>query len=100
MILGWGSTYGAITIAVKELMEEGISVSPAQLRYLNPFPKNLGEILKNFETVLIPEMNNGQLISMIRDKYFINAIGFNKIKGVPFTTEEIKEKTRSLLSNQ
>lgn len=97
LVLGWGSTYGAITIAVKEMIEEGIAVSHTQLRYLNPFPKNLGEILKNFETVLIPEMNNGQLVSMIRDKYFINAIGFNKIKGIPFTAEEIKEKVKEII---
>lgn len=97
LVLGWGSAYGAITIAVKELIEEGNSVSHVHLRYLNPFPKNLGEILKNFEKVLIPEMNNGQLVSIIRDKFLVNATGFNKIKGVPFTAEEIKERVKELL---
>lgn len=97
LVLGWGSTYGSITIAVKDMIEEGISVSHVHLRYLNPFPKNLGEILKNFETVLVPEINNGQLVSIIRDKFFVNAIGFNKIKGMPFTAGEIKEKVKEIL---
>lgn len=98
LVLGWGSTYGAITIAVKDLVEEGLAVSHAHLRYLNPFPKNLGEILKNFDSVLIPEMNNGQLVSIIRDKFLVNAEGFNKIKGAPFSAEEIKDRIRQLIA--
>jgi 2-oxoglutarate ferredoxin oxidoreductase subunit alpha len=98
LVLGWGSTYGSIKVAVKEAIAEGFDVSHAQVKYLNPFPKNLGEILKNFDQVLIPEMNNGQLIKIIRDKYFIDAKGLNKIKGLPFTSLEIKNKIIELIS--
>ena len=92
LILGWGSTYGSIKTAVKEAIAEGYDVSHAHLKYLNPFPNNLETVIKNFEKVLIPEMNNGQLIKVIRDKYLIDAKGLNKIQGMPFTSLEIKEK--------
>jgi len=92
LILGWGSTYGSIKTAVKTAILEGHDVSHAHLKYMNPFPKNLGELLKNFDKVLIPEMNNGQLIKVIRDKYLVDAKGLNKIQGMPFTSVEIKEK--------
>ncbi len=98
LILGWGSTYGSIKIAVKEAIAEGHDVSHAHVKYLNPFPKNLGDLLKSFDKVLIPEMNNGQLIKVIRDKYFVDAKGLNKIKGMPFTSAEIKEKIVEMLS--
>lgn len=98
LVLGWGSTYGAIRTACRELREEGIETSHAHLRYLNPFPKNLGELMKQFEYVLIPEMNNGQLVKLIRDQFMIDAIAFNKIKGIPFTTGELTEKIKSILN--
>jgi 2-oxoglutarate/2-oxoacid ferredoxin oxidoreductase subunit alpha len=97
LVLGWGSTYGAIRTACRELRDDGIEVTHAHLHYLNPFPKNLGSMLKNFEQVLIPEMNNGQLIKLIRDKFLINAIPLNKIKGMPFSSTELKEKINELL---
>jgi 2-oxoglutarate ferredoxin oxidoreductase subunit alpha len=96
LLLGWGSTYGSIKTAVKEAIHEGCDVSHAHLNYLNPFPKNLGELIRNYETVLIPEMNNGQLIKVIRDKYFVDAVGLHKIKGVPFTTGELKKKIKEM----
>jgi 2-oxoglutarate ferredoxin oxidoreductase subunit alpha len=96
LVLGWGSTYGAIKSAVNELQQEGKSVSHAQLRYLRPFPKNLGEILKNFDTVLIPEINNGQLIKIIRDQYLVDAKAYNKIMGVPITKSEMKARILEL----
>jgi 2-oxoglutarate ferredoxin oxidoreductase subunit alpha len=98
LILGWGSTYGSIKVAVKEAIAEGYDVAHAQVKYLNPFPRNLGEILKNYDQVLIPEINNGQLIKVIRDKYFIDAKGLNKIKGMPFTSAEIKDKIAEMIS--
>jgi 2-oxoglutarate ferredoxin oxidoreductase subunit alpha len=98
-VLGWGSTYGSIKAAVTELIKEGYDVAHIHVKYLNPFPKNLGELLLKFDRVLIPEINNGQLIKIIRDKFLIPAIGFNKIKGLPFTTTEIKEKIIELLNN-
>jgi 2-oxoglutarate/2-oxoacid ferredoxin oxidoreductase subunit alpha len=97
LVLGWGSTYGAIKSAVVELLHEGYAVSHAHLRYVRPFPKNLGSILKNFEQVLIPEINNGQLIKIIRDQYFVDAKGYNKIMGVPITKTELVMKLREML---
>ena len=91
LILGWGSTYGAIKTAVKDSIVEGLDVAHAHLRYMNPLPSNLGDILKAYDKVLIPELNNGQLIKIIRDKFLIDAKGFNKIKGMPFTVDELKK---------
>lgn len=97
LVLGWGGTYGAIKTAVKKLVDEGHSVAHAHLRYLRPFPKNLGEMLNNYDKVVIPEINNGQLVKIIRDKYLIPAIPYNKIQGVPFSTEEIVKRIKALL---
>ena len=91
LVLGWGGSYGAIKAAVRDLVNEGHSVAHAHLRYMRPFPKNLGEILFNYEKVIIPELNNGQLIKVIRDKYLIPAIGYNKIQGTPITKTEMKQ---------
>jgi 2-oxoglutarate ferredoxin oxidoreductase subunit alpha len=99
LVLGWGSTYGAIKSAVAEVHAEGYAVSHAHLRYLRPFPKNLGEILRNFEKVLVPEINNGQLIRIIRDQYFVDAKGYNKIMGVPITKTEMVMKIREILGS-
>jgi len=96
LVLGWGSTYGTIKSAVQELQEQGKSVSHAHVKYVRPFPKNLGEILKNFETVLVPEINDGQLIRIIRDKYFVDAKGFNKMKGTPLAKHELLEAINEL----
>jgi 2-oxoglutarate ferredoxin oxidoreductase subunit alpha len=96
LVLGWGSTYGVIKTVVEELLAEGHSVAHAHLRYLRPFPKNLGEILHNYKTVLIPEINNGQLIKIIRDKYLIDAKGYHKIMGVPITRAELTEAVKAL----
>lgn len=92
LVLGWGSTYGGIKSAVAELLEAGHQVAHAHLRYLRPFPKNLGDILKNYETILVPEINNGQLIKIIRDKYLVDARPYNKIKGTPITRFELIEE--------
>ena len=97
LVLGWGSTYGAIKSAVAEMQARGYAISHAHLRYIRPFPKNLGTILKNFETVLIPEINNGQLIKIIRDTYFIDAKGYNKIMGVPITKTELVLKLEEMM---
>lgn len=98
LVLGWGSTYGSIRTACREAREEGFDVSHTHLRYLNPFPKNLESLLRSFDRVLIPEMNNGQLVKIIRDKFLIDAVPFDKIKGIPFTSTELKEKIKTLLS--
>lgn len=97
LVLGWGSTYGAIKSAVLELQAQGKSVSHAHLRYIRPFPKNLGEIIKNFEKVIVPEINNGQLIKIIRDQFMVDAIAYNKIMGVPITKSELVDFIASML---
>ncbi len=97
LILGWGSTYGAIRAAVDRKRAEGRSVSQAHLRYLNPFPKNIAEVLKKFKYVAIPEMNNGQLVKIIRSEYLVDAQGWNKIQGLPFTAQEIADRIETIL---
>jgi 2-oxoglutarate ferredoxin oxidoreductase subunit alpha len=97
LVLGWGSTYGSITSAVEKMQHEGKSVSAAHLRHLNPFPRNLGEVLAGFETVIIPEMNLGQLCTMIRAKYLVDAVPFSKVKGRPFQIREIVRKVEEYL---
>jgi len=97
LVLGWGSTFGAIKSAVLQLLEEGHSVSHAHIRYLRPFPKNLGEIIKNFDQVLVPEINNGQLVKIIRDQYMVDAKPYNKVMGVPITKGELVDVIRKML---
>jgi 2-oxoglutarate ferredoxin oxidoreductase subunit alpha len=92
LVLGWGSTYGSIKTAVRDLLVEGYDVAHVHLRYINPFPRNLGELLHGYNQVLIPEMNSGQLLQLIRAKYLVPAIGFSKVQGMPFTTLVIKGK--------
>ena len=97
LVLGWGSTYGAIKSACKELQQQGHAVSHAHLRYIRPFPKNLGLMLKNFDHVLVPEINNGQLVKIIRDVYFVDAKPYNKIMGVAITKGELIEEIKKML---
>lgn len=97
LVLGWGSTYGTIKSAVLQLQSQGKSVSHAHIKYMRPFPKNLGSILADFETILIPEINNGQLIKIIRDQYLVDAKGYNKIMGIPITKQELIASIESYL---
>jgi 2-oxoglutarate ferredoxin oxidoreductase subunit alpha len=92
LVVGWGSTYGAITSAVEQMQQRGKSVSSLHLRYLNPFPKNLGEVLSRFDKVLVPELNLGQLALLLRAKYLVPAISYPKVKGKPFKISEIVAK--------
>ena len=89
LVLGWGSTYGSITQAVNRLNEKGIKVASAHLTFLNPFPDNTGEILSNYKKVIIPELNTGQLIKLVRERYLIDAVGINKVNAEPFTAKEL-----------
>ncbi|MCS7076918.1 MAG: 2-oxoacid:acceptor oxidoreductase subunit alpha [Bacteroidia bacterium] len=97
VVVGWGSTFGCIRTAIRELNNQGYSIAQIHLRYLNPFPKNLGEILKKYQKVLVPEINNGQLVKIIRDKFLVDAIPFNKIQGLPFNVVEMKAKILEVL---
>jgi 2-oxoglutarate ferredoxin oxidoreductase subunit alpha len=96
LVLSWGGTYGSCRTAVKACQENGKSVAHAHLRWINPFPSNLGEVLTRFDNVLIPELNTGQLRLIIRDKYLIDAKGFNKIKGKPFSVTELIEAIEAI----
>ncbi len=89
-VVGWGCTYGAINRAVSKLREDGLDVSHIHLRYIWPFPKNLGPLLAGFDQVLIPELNTGQLVTLIRDKFLIDAISLSKVSGQPFKISEIE----------
>jgi 2-oxoglutarate/2-oxoacid ferredoxin oxidoreductase subunit alpha len=100
LVLGWGSTYGSIKTAVKELLSEGYEVAHLHLRYINPFPKNLGELLHGYDKIVIPEMNSGQLLQLIRAKYLVPAIGYSKVQGMPFTTAELKNKILNTLESK
>jgi 2-oxoglutarate ferredoxin oxidoreductase subunit alpha len=93
LILGWGSTYGPIWAAIQVLRETGHNVAQAHLRYINPFPKNLGDVLRSYKKVLVPEMNLGQLARMLRGEYLVDVVGFDQVRGMPFTTEQVVNAT-------
>jgi 2-oxoglutarate ferredoxin oxidoreductase subunit alpha len=97
LLLGWGGTYGAITTAGDRLRNQGHSVSTAHLRYLNPFPSNLGEVLGRFRTVAVPEINLGQLRRLIRDRFLIDAIGINEVRGKMFMTDDLVRRTLEIM---
>jgi 2-oxoglutarate ferredoxin oxidoreductase subunit alpha len=99
LVLGWGSTFGAIRAAAKRVRKDGQAVATAHLRYLNPFPSNLGEVLEQYRYVLIPEVNMGQLRRMIRAEFLVPAMGFNKVKGLPFRVSEVENKIREILAS-
>ena len=98
LIVGWGSTYGAIRTAALQLQQEGHSVAHVHIRHMFPFNKGLGPLLKKYKKVLIPEMNSGQLRQMLRAEFLVDAQGLNKIQGMPFTSEEIRASVLNILS--
>ena len=97
LVVGWGSTYGAITVAVRALRRQGRKIGHLHLRYLNPLPRDLGDVMKRYRHVLVPEMNMGQLVFLLRAKYLVDAQSFSKIQGKPFTIAEIEEKIKEVL---
>ncbi|MFY9688314.1 MAG: 2-oxoacid:acceptor oxidoreductase subunit alpha [Candidatus Acidiferrales bacterium] len=98
LIVGWGSTHGPITAALKSQREKGRRIGHVHLRHLNPLPKNLGEVLGRYDRVLVPEMNMGQLVMLLRAKYLVDAQGYNKIQGKPFKQSEIERKIEEILA--
>jgi 2-oxoglutarate ferredoxin oxidoreductase subunit alpha len=98
LIIGWGGTYGAIKAATLELRQQGVQVSACHVRYLNPLPKRLESLMKEFKHVLVPELNLGQLRTLLRNRYLVDAKGLNKVKGQPFTIHEIVTGVRALLA--
>ena len=97
LIVAWGSTYGAITAAMKTQREKGMRIGHVHLRHLNPMPKNLGEIFKRYRKILVPEMNMGQLSMLLRAKYLVDAEGYNKIQGQPFKISELEHKIQEVV---
>jgi len=97
LVLGWGSTYGVITTAVQRARAQGKKVSAAHLRHLNPLPGNLGDVLKRYDKVLMPEINLGQLRMLVRARYLVDVVGLNKVSGRPFTIAEIENKIAELV---
>ncbi len=99
LVLSWGGTYGSCLTAVQQAQAEGHSVALAHVRYMNPFPSNLGEIISRYQRVLIPELNMGQLRMLVRSRYLVDAIGLNKVKGKPFTVRELHDKIVDLVKS-
>jgi 2-oxoglutarate/2-oxoacid ferredoxin oxidoreductase subunit alpha len=99
LVIGWGGTHGAIASAVQNLRDEGFDVSSTNLRYLNPLPADLGDLIKGFDKVLVPELNTGQLALLLRARYLVDAIPLNKIEGRPFKVSEIRERILQLLND-
>ncbi|HXG41041.1 MAG TPA: 2-oxoacid:acceptor oxidoreductase subunit alpha [Candidatus Limnocylindrales bacterium] len=98
LIVGWGSTYGAIRSAVERLQARGRTVAHAHLRYLNPFPRNTGDVLRRYRKVLVPEVNLGQLVLLLRARYLVDAVGYNRVRGKPFRIAEIEQEAERLIS--
>jgi len=99
LVLGWGSTYGPIGAACRALRQRGLSVAQAHLRHLAPLPANLGEVLRSYDRVVIPEMNLGQLAHVIRARYLVDAIGYNQVRGLPFTATELETMLEEVVKN-
>jgi 2-oxoglutarate ferredoxin oxidoreductase subunit alpha len=97
LIVAWGSTYGSITAALKTARVKGHRIGHVHLRHLNPLPRNLGQLLKRYKKVLVPEMNMGQLVMILRAKYLVAAEGYNKIQGQPFKVSELEGKIAEVL---
>ncbi len=100
LVVGWGGTYGTIKTAVEKKRKEGKSVSQLHLQYINPMPKNVGDVLSKFKTILVPEINLGQLSKILREKFLVPAIGLNKVQGLPFRSIEIEDKIEEILGGK
>jgi 2-oxoglutarate ferredoxin oxidoreductase subunit alpha len=100
LVVGWGSTYGTITAAVEEVQQGGKAVASVHLRHLNPLPPDLGQILTQYGRILVPEINSGQLVRILRAEYLVDAVGFNRVRGLPLSTEELREAIEQLLKEK
>ncbi len=99
LVIGWGSTYGPIQDACRQLRTEGISVAHAHLRHLNPFPSNTGDVIKAYDKVVVPEMNLGQLNMLLRAKFLVDTIGYNQVRGLPFKTQELMDAIKDVVAS-
>jgi 2-oxoglutarate ferredoxin oxidoreductase subunit alpha len=98
LVIGWGGTYGSILSAVQRAQRKGYKVASAHLRYLNPMPRNIGDVLRRYKKVLVPELNAGQLRLLLRGQFLVDAVGLNKVQGRPFLVSEIENKIAEMLS--
>ena len=100
LVLGWGSTYGPIGAAVRRVrVARASKVASAHLHHLNPFPRNLGDVLRRYDKVLVPEMNTGQLLQLIRAEFLVDAVGYNRVRGLPFRSSELAEAITALVKS-
>ncbi len=97
LVLGWGSTYGPIGAAVRRVRRDGKSVARAHLHHLNPFPRNTGDVVRGYEKVLIPEMNTGQLLQLVRAEFLVDAVGYNRVRGLPFRSSELADAITAMV---
>ena len=97
LVLGWGGTFGPIAAAVRKVRQADGHVAQAHLHYLNPFPRNTGEVLSRYDRVLIPEMNLGQLLKLVRAEFLVDAVGYNRVRGVPFRSSELVDAIEAML---
>jgi 2-oxoglutarate ferredoxin oxidoreductase subunit alpha len=99
LVLGWGGTYGAITAAVRRIRAGGGQIAQAHLRHLNPFPANIEEVLRSYDKVVVPEINLGQLALLLRGRYLVDVIGYNRVRGLPFKAEELQDVIQDVISS-
>ena len=97
LVLGWGGTYGSIAAAVRKVRQAGGKVAHAHLHYLNPFPRNTGEVLSQYDQVLVPELNLGQLLRLVRSEFLVDAVGYNRVRGLPFRAAELAEAIEAMI---
>jgi 2-oxoglutarate ferredoxin oxidoreductase subunit alpha len=99
LVLGWGSTYGPIGAACRQVRQLGLAVAQAHLRHLNPFPTNLGEVLRSYDAVLVPEMNLGQLSMLLRARFLVDVVGYNHVRGLPLRAADLAEAISALVES-
>ena len=100
LVLGWGSTFGVVGAAARRIRNRGIPIAIAHLRQVEPMPTNTGEVVRSFDKVLIPELNTGQLLSLVRDKYLVDAVGYNKVEGQPILAEELERAILEVIGDE
>ena len=97
LVLSWGGTYGPVAAAARRVRANDKQVAHAHLRYLNPFPRNTGDVLRRYDKVLIPEMNLGQLLQLVRSQFLVDAIGYNRVRGFPLRAQEVADAVEALV---
>src|SRR2546421_324650 len=97
LVLSWGGTYGPVAAGVRRVRKAGGVVDHAHLRYLNPFPRNTGDVLRGYDQVLVPEMNTGQLLKLVRAEFLVDAVGYNRVRGLPFRASELEDALWGML---